>query len=59
MTSADHPSYHYSKPMMVKKCKQADRVRSLCFNSRTQEIAVVSLNGFIHCWNAVTVLSVV
>lgn len=53
VTSADHPSYHYSKPIMVKKCKQADRVRSLCFNSRTQEIAVVSLNGFIHCWNAV------
>ena len=34
VTSADHPSYHYSKPIMVKKCKQADRVRSLCFNSR-------------------------
>ena len=34
VSSADHPSYHYSKPIMVKKCKQADRVRSLCFNSR-------------------------
>ena len=53
VTSADHPSYHYAKPLMVKKCKQADRVRSLCYNNRTQEIAVVSLNGFIHCWNAV------
>jgi len=51
--SADHPSYHYLKPLQVKKCKQADKVRSLCFNNRTQEIAVVSLNGFIHCWNAV------
>jgi len=53
VTSADHPTHHYSKPLMVKKCKQADRVRSICFNNRTQEIAVVSLNGFIHCWNAV------
>jgi len=52
VTSADHPSYHYSKPLMIKRCKQADRVRSLCYNNRTQEIAVVSLNGFIHCWDA-------
>ena len=36
VTSADHPSYHYSKPLMVKRCKQADRVRSLCYNNRTQ-----------------------
>ena len=36
VTSADHPSYHYSKPLMVKKCKQADRVRSLCYNNRSQ-----------------------
>ena len=34
--SADHPSYHYLKPLQVKKCKQADKVRSLCFNNRTQ-----------------------
>ena len=36
VTAADHPSYHYSKPLLVKKCKQADKVRSLCFNNRTQ-----------------------
>ena len=36
VTSADHPSYHYAKPLMVKKCKQADRVRSLCYNNRSQ-----------------------
>jgi len=52
VTSADIPSYQYTRPLMNKKCKQADRVRSLCFNHRTQEIAVVSLNGYIHCWNA-------
>ena len=52
MTSADIPSYLYTAPLLNKKCKQADRVRSLCYNNRTQEIAVVSLNGYIHCWNA-------
>lgn len=52
VTSADIPAYQYTKPLMEKRCKQADRVRSLCFNNRTQEIAVVSLNGYIHCWNA-------
>ena len=36
VSSADHPSYHYNKPLVVKKCKQADRVRSLCYNNRTQ-----------------------
>jgi len=52
VTSADIPSYQYTRPLYHKRCKQADRVRSLCFNHRTQEIAVVSLNGYIHCWNA-------
>lgn len=52
VTSADIPSYQYIRPLLHKRCKQADRVRSLCFNHRTQEIAVVSLNGYIHCWNA-------
>jgi len=52
VTEADIPSYLYTKPLLQKKCKQADRVRSLCYNNRTQEIAVVSLNGYIHCWDA-------
>jgi len=52
VTNADIPSYHYIKPLLQKRCKQADRVRSLCYNNRSEEIAVVSLNGYIHCWNA-------
>ena len=52
-TNSSHiPSYKHISPILHKKCKQADRVRSLCYNHRTQEIAVVSLNGYIHCWNA-------
>jgi len=52
VTSTDEPSYQHIRPIVHKKCKQADRVRSLSYNCRTQEIAVVSLNGYIHCWNA-------
>jgi len=52
VTKADIPSYQFIRPLQQKKCKQADRVRSLCYNHRAQEIVVVSLNGYIHCWNA-------
>ena len=41
-----------SRPLMKKQCKMADCVRSLCYNHHRQEIAVISLNGYIHCWNA-------
>ncbi len=37
---------------MTKPCRNADRVRSLSYNHQRKEIAVISLNGFIHCWNA-------
>merc|ERR1719489_355322 len=40
VTSTDEPSYQHIRPILHKKCKQADRVRSLGYNYRTQEIAV-------------------
>ncbi|XP_059081719.1 DDB1- and CUL4-associated factor 12 homolog isoform X2 [Tigriopus californicus] len=52
VTSAPIPTYKFIRPVKTKVCKEADRVRSLCYNHRTQEIAVISLNGYIHCWNA-------
>jgi WD40 repeat protein len=52
VTRADIPSHMFGKPLMKKTCKAADRVRSLCYNHQRQEIAVISLNGYIHCWNA-------
>jgi hypothetical protein len=58
VTEAESPTFLYSKPLLRKPCKLADRVRSLCYNERTQEIAIVSLNGFIHCWNAVSMRQV-
>lgn len=52
ISEAEIPCHKTIKPLLKKPCKQADRVRSLCYNQRAQEIAVVSLNGYIHCWNA-------
>jgi len=54
VTEADVPTHRYIRALQTKKCKQADKVRAMCYNDRTQEIAVISLNSFIHCWNAVT-----
>ncbi|XP_023320143.1 DDB1- and CUL4-associated factor 12 isoform X2 [Eurytemora carolleeae] len=54
VTEADIPVHQYMSPLLTKKCKQADKVRALCYNGCAQEIAVISLNSFIHCWNAVT-----
>lgn len=52
VTSSDIPSFVYSKPLIKKPCKTADRVRAMCFNSRRSELAVISTNGYIHCWDA-------
>lgn len=52
VVQADIPKYRYMEPLLTKECKQADKVRALCFNKKSQEIAVISPNGYIHCWNA-------
>jgi len=52
VTSATIPSHVYVEAVVSKECKGADRVRSLCYNHQRNEIVVISLNGFIHCWNA-------
>lgn len=52
VTESESPTFLYTQPVMRKPCKQADRVRSLCYNPRKEEVAVVSLNGYIHCWDA-------
>ncbi len=47
-----YTDFLFLRPLMKKQCKAADRVRSLCYNHQRNEIAVISLNGYIHCWNA-------
>lgn len=38
----------------MKDCKSAQKLRSLLFNKPYKEIAVLSMNSFIHIWNAET-----
>lgn len=46
------PSYSYINAVAVKQCKSAQKVRDIVFNRKLQEIACVSLNGYIHIWSA-------
>lgn len=48
------PTYARVSALAVKECRAAQKIRSLCFNQEYKEIAVVSLNGYIHIFNAET-----
>ena len=54
------PSHHMVNPLQRKICKQAEKVRSICYNQSAHELAVVSsgYGGYIHCWDAVTMRQV-
>lgn len=47
-------NYKCIEAVSLKTCKSAQRVRAVAFNPEFQEIAALSLNGFIHIWNAET-----
>ncbi|XP_076037382.1 DDB1 and CUL4 associated factor 12-like protein isoform X2 [Oratosquilla oratoria] len=46
------PNYSYMHPVMVRRCKAAEKVRTVLFNPKLTEIVAVSLNAFIHVWDA-------
>lgn len=46
------PSYSHINAVSVKQCKSAQKVRDIVFNRRLQEVACVSLNGYIHVFAA-------
>lgn len=48
------PSYAHISPVCVKECRAAQKIRSVCFNKEYKEIAVLSMNGYIHLFNAET-----
>lgn len=48
------PTYAHVSALAVKECRAAQKIRSLCFNPDYKEIAVISLNGYIHIFNAET-----
>ena len=63
----DEPTYDscnentitHIKALSVKRCKTAEKVRALAFNSQDLEIAALSLNGYIHLWRADTFKQVI
>lgn len=48
------PTYAHISALAVKECRAAQKIRALCFNPDYKEIAVISLNGYIHIFNAET-----
>ncbi|CAH1961388.1 unnamed protein product [Acanthoscelides obtectus] len=48
------PRHHHVQSVAVKECRAAQKVRALTFNKGYKEIAALSLNGFIHVWDAET-----
>lgn len=48
------PTYAHVSALAVKECRAAQKIRALCFNPDYKEIAVISLNGYIHIFNAET-----
>lgn len=41
-------------PLNVKECKSGQKVRALSFNKKWRELAALTLNGYIHVFNAET-----
>lgn len=48
------PSFKSMKPLAVKVCKNAEKVRALLFNNNYQELVALSLNAYLHLWDAQT-----
>lgn len=48
------PTYAHISPIAVKECRAAQKIRAICFNKQYKEIALLSLNGYMHLFNAET-----
>ncbi|XP_043206811.1 DDB1- and CUL4-associated factor 12-like [Amphibalanus amphitrite] len=46
------PSYSRVTAVATKKCKTADKVRSLAYNQRDQSLVALSLNAYVHLFDA-------
>ena len=45
------PSHQFMNAVVRKECKSAQKVRDVVYNRVHNEIACVSLNGYIHIWD--------
>ncbi|KAK9887624.1 hypothetical protein WA026_023583 [Henosepilachna vigintioctopunctata] len=50
----DIPIHCSITAISTKECRNSQKVRALTFNKSFQEIAALSLNGYIHIWSAET-----
>lgn len=48
------PTYAHISPISVKECRGAQKIRAICFNKEYRELALLSLNGYMHLFNAET-----
>ncbi|CAG9818416.1 unnamed protein product [Phaedon cochleariae] len=48
------PTHKHIQPISLKDCRGAQKVRAITFNKSYDEIAALSLNGYIHIWSAET-----
>lgn len=53
-SSMDVPLYGHIRPQVIAECNKAEKVRALAYHSKRQELAVLSLNAFVHVWDAKT-----
>lgn len=53
-TNKEIPDYQHIQAVSVKECRNSQKVRALTFNKKYDEIAALSLNGYIHIWSALT-----
>ncbi|XP_029736436.2 DDB1- and CUL4-associated factor 12 homolog [Aedes albopictus] len=48
------PTYAHISPVAIKDCRGAQKIRAICFHKEYREIALLSLNGYMHLFNAET-----
>lgn len=48
------PTYAHVNAVCVKEVRAAQKIRAICFNKEYKEIALLSLNGYMHLFNAET-----
>ncbi|KAG1688563.1 DDB1- and CUL4-associated factor 12 [Nymphon striatum] len=46
-----HPSHFYIQPTISKKCRSADKIRSLAFSKKHLELVALSVNARLHVWD--------
>jgi len=46
------PISQFLNPTVIRRCNIAEKVRAITFNKNQKEIVTLSLNGYVHVWDA-------